>query len=153
MSAQPTGSVPVVHTRASLRADLERLPADAQAVHVGSYCMVVEPVASTLRALVERQRGRSLIVYDPNVRLTIEPRAEVWRETLCWMMRRTDVLKVSALAEPATRAVKVASATGYPLGLVTPKIRPRRKGRSTLTSDLPSPFGLAVTAFQPIQAR
>ncbi|KQV47140.1 carbohydrate kinase [Massilia sp. Root335] len=81
--------------RAVRLADLERVPADAQAVHVGSYCMVVEPVASTLRALVERQHGRSLIVYDPNVRLTIEPRADVWRETLCWMMRRTDVLKVS----------------------------------------------------------
>jgi fructokinase len=57
--------------------------------------MVVEPVASSLRALVERQRGRSLIVYDPNVRLAIEPRIEVWRETLGWMMRRSDVLKVS----------------------------------------------------------
>jgi fructokinase len=76
-------------------ADLERVPADAQAIHVGSYCMVVEPVASSLRALVERQRGRSLIVYDPNVRLTIEPRVEAWRETLRWMMRRSDVLKVS----------------------------------------------------------
>jgi fructokinase len=57
--------------------------------------MVVEPVASSLRALVERQRGRSLIVYDPNVRLAIEPRIEVWAETLGWMMRRSDVLKVS----------------------------------------------------------
>jgi fructokinase len=75
--------------------DLERVPADTQAVHVGSYCMVVEPVASSLRALVERQRGRSLIVYDPNVRLAIEPRIEVWAETLGWMMRRSDVLKVS----------------------------------------------------------
>jgi fructokinase len=76
-------------------ADLERVPADAEAIHVGSYCMVVEPVASSLRTLVERQRGRSLIVYDPNVRLTIEPRVQVWRDTLQWMLQRTDVLKVS----------------------------------------------------------
>jgi fructokinase len=76
-------------------ADVARVPADAQAIHVGSYCMVVEPVAASLRALIERQRGRSLIVYDPNVRLTIEPRADVWRATLDWMLRRTDVLKVS----------------------------------------------------------
>jgi fructokinase len=76
-------------------ADLERVPGDAQAIHVGSYCMVVEPVASSLRALVERQRGRSLIVHDPNVRLTIEPRAEVWRAVLTWMLERSDVLKVS----------------------------------------------------------
>jgi fructokinase len=76
-------------------ADLGQVPADVQAIHVGSYCMVVEPVASSLRALVERQRGRSLIVHDPNVRLTIEPRAQVWRDTLRWMQERSDVLKVS----------------------------------------------------------
>ncbi|MET0982691.1 MAG: carbohydrate kinase [Telluria sp.] len=76
-------------------ADLELVPRDAEAIHVGSYCMVVEPVASSLRALVERQRGRSLIVYDPNVRLAIEPRVQVWRDTLQWMLERSDVLKVS----------------------------------------------------------
>jgi len=81
--------------RAVSLADLERVPVETQAVNVGSYCMVVEPVASSLRALVERQRGRSLIVYDPNVRLAIEPRIEVWREALAWMMRRSDALKVS----------------------------------------------------------
>lgn len=75
--------------------DLERVPVDVEAVHVGSYCMVVEPVASTLRALIDRQRGRSLIVYDPNVRLTIEPDVDKWRESVRWMQRRADVLKVS----------------------------------------------------------
>ena len=75
--------------------DLERVPVDVESVHVGSYCMVVEPVASTLRALVDRQGGRSLIVYDPNVRLTIEPDVAKWRESVRWMQRRADVLKVS----------------------------------------------------------
>jgi len=81
--------------RAVSLADLARVSVDAQAIHVGSYCMVVEPVASTLRALVERQRGRSLIVYDPNVRLTIAPDVEAWRESVRWMQHRSDVLKVS----------------------------------------------------------
>jgi fructokinase len=76
-------------------ADLDQVPVDVEAVHVGSYCMVVEPVASTLRALVDRQRSRSLIVYDPNVRLTIEPDVGIWRESVRWMQRRCDVLKVS----------------------------------------------------------
>jgi fructokinase len=76
-------------------ADLERVPENVAAIHVGSYCMVVEPVAATLRALVERQRGRSLIVYDPNVRLAIEPDVDTWRESVRWMQRRADVLKVS----------------------------------------------------------
>ena len=37
----------------------------------------------------------------------------------------------SVSATPPTSAVKVASATGYPLGLVRPKISPRLNGRST----------------------
>ncbi len=75
--------------------DLERVPEGAAAVHVGSYCMVVEPVASTTRALVERQHGRSVIAYDLNVRLTIEPRVKLWQDALQWMLPRTDILKVS----------------------------------------------------------
>jgi fructokinase len=76
-------------------ADLDRVPGDAAVVHVGSYCMVVDPVAAALRALIERQRGRSLIAYDLNVRLTIQPRVQLWCDALQWMMARTDLLKVS----------------------------------------------------------
>lgn len=81
--------------RCVLPADLARVPEDAAAIHVGSYCMVVEPVASTLRALVERQHVRSLIAYDLNVRLTIEPRVSAWQAALEWMLPRCDLLKVS----------------------------------------------------------
>jgi fructokinase len=61
----------------------------------GSYAMVVEPVGSTQRALVEREHGRSLIAYDPNVRLNVQPDLVVWRDTVAWMARRTHLLKVS----------------------------------------------------------
>lgn len=81
--------------RAVVADDLARLPSDAAAVHVGSYCMVVEPVASTLRALVMRQRGRSLIAFDPNVRLTIEPDRQRWIDAIAWMLPVTDLLKIS----------------------------------------------------------
>lgn len=75
--------------------DLARVPQDAAVIHVGSYCMVAHPVAGTLHALVERQLGRSLIAYDPNIRLAIEPSLEVWRDTFEWMLPRTGLLKVS----------------------------------------------------------
>lgn len=75
--------------------DLGRVPLDAAVIHVGSYCMAVEPVASTLRALVARQQGRSLIAFDPNVRLTIQPDRAVWIESMAWMLPRTDLLKIS----------------------------------------------------------
>ena len=75
--------------------DVARLPLNAHAVHVGSYCMVVEPVASALRALITRQQGRSLIAFDPNVRLTIEPNVQAWTTAMDWMLPRTDLLKIS----------------------------------------------------------
>jgi fructokinase len=74
---------------------LAALPAATRALQVGSYAMVVEPVGSAQRALVEREHARRLIAYDPNVRLTVEPSLERWRETLDWMLPRTHLLKIS----------------------------------------------------------
>jgi fructokinase len=76
-------------------ADLERVPRDAAAIHVGSYCMAVEPVATALRALVARQHGKSLVAFDPNVRLTIQPDRAVWTEAVAWMLPMTGLLKIS----------------------------------------------------------
>jgi fructokinase len=74
---------------------LAALPAATRALHFGSYAMVVEPVGSTQRALVEREHAQRVIAYDPNVRLTVEPQLERWRETLDWMLPRTHLLKIS----------------------------------------------------------
>jgi fructokinase len=74
---------------------LATVPSAARAFHFGSYAMVVEPVATTQRALVEREHARSLIAYDPNIRLNVEPEIERWRDTLQWMLPRTHLLKVS----------------------------------------------------------
>jgi fructokinase len=73
----------------------DTLPAGTRAIHVGSYATVVEPVASTLRALVERERSRALIAYDPNIRLNVEPDIARWRATLTWYLARCHLLKVS----------------------------------------------------------
>lgn len=75
---------------------LRVLPAAPRAVHVGSYTTVVEPVASTLRALVEREQGSGLVCYDPNIRLNVEPDLARWRQVLEWMLPRTHLLKISA---------------------------------------------------------
>jgi len=74
---------------------LERMPADARALHVGSYTMVVGKTAKTQAALIERVRGRLLVSYDPNLRLNVEPDVGVWRATLDWMLPRIDILKLS----------------------------------------------------------
>ena len=67
----------------------------AAAIHVGSYATVVEPIALTLRLLVERERKRVPIIYDPNVRLNVEPRLERWRVAFDWMLPRSQLVKIS----------------------------------------------------------
>ena len=76
-------------------AALQRMPADARVLHVGSYTMVVGDTASTQRALIDQVHGKMVVSYDPNLRLNVEPDLAVWRDTLEWMLPRTDVLKLS----------------------------------------------------------
>ncbi len=72
-----------------------RLPANVRAIHVGSYATVVEPIASTLRTLVEREKGSALIAFDPNIRLNVEPDRDAWLAQLDWMLPRCHLLKIS----------------------------------------------------------
>lgn len=98
--------------RLDAAAALAAVPAHARALHFGSYAMVVEPVATAQRALVEREHSRALISYDPNVRPTVEPSMPIWRETLAWMLPRTHLLKVSeedlALLDPGRAPGEIA---------------------------------------------
>jgi fructokinase len=107
-------------------AALDALPAAVRAIHFGSYAMVVEPVASTLRALVERAAGRALVAYDPNIRLNVEPDLARWRDALAWMLARAHLLKVSEedlqLVRPGTTPEAFADealAAGVRLVVVT----------------------------------
>jgi fructokinase len=58
--------------------------------------MVVEPVASTHRLLVEREHASRVIAYDPNLRLNVEPDLVRWIDTVAWMAQRVHLLKVSS---------------------------------------------------------
>ncbi len=105
---------------------LAAVPMAAWAFHFGSYAMVVQPVGATQRQLVEREHGRSLISYDPNIRTNVEPDLAVWRETLQWMLPRTHLLKVSdedlGLLFPGQPIEQFAAdvlAAGTPLVVVT----------------------------------
>lgn len=105
---------------------LAAVPANARAFHVGSYATVVEPVASAQRALVEREHTRSLISFDPNIRLNVEPDLARWHALLDWMLPRTHVLKVSdedlGLLFPGTPPAELAAqwlARGVALVVVT----------------------------------
>jgi fructokinase len=105
---------------------LNAVPASTHALCFGSYATVVGETASTQRLLIERWRNRALIVYDPNIRLNVQPDVDVWREQMRWMLSRTDLLKVSdedlALIEPGLPADDFARAAlnqGVTLVVVT----------------------------------
>ena len=77
---------------------LEHLPLlgpEVRGLHIGSYSLVVQPIADTLLALVRRESGRRLITLDPNVRLNPEPDIELWRSRVATLVEYADLIKVS----------------------------------------------------------
>ena len=73
----------------------DALPEGTAVVHVGSYSTGVDPTASTLLALVRRERARRVVSYDPNIRLSIEPDIDVWRERFAGFAAAAHVVKAS----------------------------------------------------------
>ena len=72
-----------------------RLPDAIRVVHIGSYTTALEPTASSLEALVTRERGRRLISYDPNIRPSIVPDPEVWRRRVAALTAQAHLVKAS----------------------------------------------------------
>ena len=74
---------------------LTQIPRSIDALHVGSYALVVDPVATTLRGLIDNCHRSSLVTWDPNVRPGVVPDEARWRELLEWMLSRSHMLKLS----------------------------------------------------------
>lgn len=77
-------------------ADLPELGPDIRFIHMGSIATVLEPGASALAALAERECGRRLVAYDPNIRPSIEPDLGVWRRAFKRLTAAAHLTKVSA---------------------------------------------------------
>lgn len=76
-------------------AHLPELDEHVRGIHVGSYTLVVQPVADTLMALLERERDRRLISLDPNVRLNPQPDVALWRRQVEAFAGHAHVIKAS----------------------------------------------------------
>ncbi|VVM40641.1 carbohydrate kinase family protein [Pseudomonas fluorescens] len=74
---------------------LPTLGPEVRGLHVGSFSLVVQPIADTLLALVRRESGKRLISLDPNVRLNPQPDIELWRERIETLSALADLIKVS----------------------------------------------------------
>ena len=70
------------------------LPAEVKAVHLGTLGLVLEPMASSLAALVRREHGRRLVMLDPNIRpvLTTDPQ---YRPHLDSLISQSTIVKAS----------------------------------------------------------
>ena len=74
---------------------LPTLDERVRGIHIGSFSLVVQPIADTLLALVERESDQRLITLDPNVRLNPEPDIERWREQIDAFAEHAHIIKVS----------------------------------------------------------
>lgn len=75
--------------------DLPDLTSSPSFIHVGSYTALVKPVSDSLKALIARHKNSSLISFDPNIRPTVEPDMDLWRENTEELARSADLIKVS----------------------------------------------------------
>jgi fructokinase len=67
---------------------------EVDALHVGTLGLALQPIASTLADLVARERGRRVVMVDPNVRLGLADDAE-YRERLLSVMSQSTIVKAS----------------------------------------------------------
>ncbi|CAM3082441.1 carbohydrate kinase [Pseudomonas floridensis] len=74
---------------------LPRLDDTVHGIHVGSFSLVVQPIADTLLALVARESGRRMISLDPNVRLNPAPDIQRWRSQIAAFAEYAHLIKVS----------------------------------------------------------
>jgi len=84
----------IAGTAAPQLASALRLPAGVEAICAGSLGLVLEPMATTILELVERERGRRPIVIDPNIRPGLIPDVE-YRARLRRFLRGATIVKAS----------------------------------------------------------
>jgi fructokinase len=66
-----------------------------EALHFGSFSLALEPGASTLASLMEREKGKRLITLDPNVRQQIVGDRTSYRRRLEGLVAAADLVKAS----------------------------------------------------------
>jgi fructokinase len=89
------------------------LPAGTRALHAGTLGFVLEPLASTVEALVAALPDDALLMVDPNCRPSITTDPDAYRARIRRVLGRADVVKVStddlAFLEPGAEALDAAA--------------------------------------------
>jgi len=71
------------------------LPENIRVVHVGSYSTAVDPTSNTLIELTRRETASRVISYDPNLRPSIEPDIDHWRQVFNAHATSANLIKAS----------------------------------------------------------
>lgn len=74
---------------------LPALPPECRCLHFGSVALLHAPAAGRILDLVAAQRGRRLIVFDPNVRPALIGDAQAYRRDCLQWMTLADLIKLS----------------------------------------------------------
>jgi fructokinase len=75
--------------------ELPVLPEHAWAVHVGTLALALDPPAAAYEALVDREAGRRMIIFDPNIRPAIFGDGDLYRRRFERLARLADIVKLS----------------------------------------------------------
>ena len=73
----------------------DALPDGVRALHLGSYAMARTPIGETLTQLMRREADRRVLSFDPNVRLSLIPDLDRYREQLDEWVRLSRIVKLS----------------------------------------------------------
>lgn len=71
------------------------LPAEYEALHIGTLGLVVEPTASVLEALVEEESAAHLVMLDPNCRPAVVTDFAAFFDRIRRLFDKADIIKVS----------------------------------------------------------
>ena len=72
----------------------ERFGPEVTALYFGTLGLVLEPMASTLLQLMISERGRRLVMLDPNIRIGLVPDSE-YRDLLHFAISQSTIVKAS----------------------------------------------------------
>jgi fructokinase len=72
-----------------------RLPDEINALHFGSISLLLEPGASTLEALMQRESGERILSLDPNIRPTLIHDRDTYRTRFETWLTLVDLIRLS----------------------------------------------------------
>lgn len=75
--------------------DLPALPDDVTTLHCGSFMLAAEPCGSTFEALIERERDRRVVIFDPNIRASLVADRSRYLARMEHFVAMADIVKLS----------------------------------------------------------